>query len=243
MRRVLSSIGVGSATVDTVLPRERLHPGEVVQVSVELHGGDATQEIDAIYFALKTRVEGNGEVEERTLAEPVVDDPIALEPGEERSIPVKLRVPYHAPISRGNVDVWLETGLDIDWAKDPRDEDRIEVVPGPIEGALLDAIDDLGFAFRYSELVDTPYLDDRPFAQEMDFRPTTDEFATELDELEVTFMPREDDLRVFVEFDQRDAVADEYDVDFDEMEAPITFEQAEVESVRRRLIREIDIHA
>lgn len=32
MRRVLSSIGIGSATVDTILPRTELHPGDTVEI-------------------------------------------------------------------------------------------------------------------------------------------------------------------------------------------------------------------
>lgn len=50
MNQVLSSIGIGAATVDTVFPRTELVPGETVTADVELYGGDATQEIDGIYF-------------------------------------------------------------------------------------------------------------------------------------------------------------------------------------------------
>lgn len=235
MRRVLSSIGVGNATVDTVLPRTELHPGETVEGTVELHGGDSTQEIDGVYFSLESRVESEDEVERRQLAEHELERSIELEPGDERELPVDFRIPRYAPLARGDAEVWIETGLDIDWARDPTDEDRLRVVPDERTAALFDAIEDLGFAYRYSELVDTPYLDDRPFAQEFDFRPTTDEFAERLDELEVTAMPRRDDLRVFVEFDQRDPVAEEHDLDFDEMETAITFERADADEIRSRL--------
>lgn len=241
MKRILSSIGIGAASVDTVLPRTELHPGETVEADVELHGGEATQEIEGIYFALQTVVDGEDGTDERTLSEFRIDQSIELSPDEERTIPVAFEVPLWTPLSRGGADVWLETGLDVDWATDPTDEDRIEVVPDPYVAALFEAIEDLGFAMRYTELVETDYLDDRPFAQEFDFRPGS-AYRDQLDELEVTVMPRGSDLRVFVEFDTHDAVADEYDMDFDEMEAPYTFDEPNAESIRRRLVEGIDQH-
>ncbi|WP_049922847.1 sporulation protein, partial [Halopiger djelfimassiliensis] len=44
MKRILSSLGIGAATVDTVLPTT-LTAGETVDVS----GGNDSQEIDGIY--------------------------------------------------------------------------------------------------------------------------------------------------------------------------------------------------
>lgn len=242
MKRVLSSIGIGAATVDTVLPRTELRPGETVEVDVEMYGGETTQEINGIYFALKTRVESDGDVEERVLASPEVNQSISLAPGDTRTIPVDIELPLWTPLTVGGASVWLATGLDIDWARDPTDEDRIDVVPDEFVAALLEAVEDLGFALRFTELVDTPYLDDRPFAQEFDFRPTEDRFVADLDELEITVMPREDDLRVFVEFDRRDPIAEEYDVDFDEQEIPITFDQPKSDAIRRRIESGIDQH-
>jgi len=237
MKRVLSSIGIGSATVDTVFPQTELVPGETVTAEVELYGGDATQEIDDIYFDLKTRLsEGD---EERVITEFDIDKEIELSPGDERTVPVDIEIPPWAPLTRGGTSVWLETGLDIDWAVDPTDEDRIDIVPDEYIGALFDALDEMGFALRYAELVETPYLDDRPFAQELDFRPTDSRFTDDLDELEITLVPRSGDLRVFVEFDTVDEIADEYDMDFDEMEASLTFDRADADTIRRRLKNEI----
>jgi len=242
MSRILSSIGIGGAVVDTVLPDPDIRPGETVEVDVELHGGSATQEIDGIYFALKTRVESDGDVEERVLEEFEVSESISLDPDEERTVPVELSLPLWTPLTRGGASVWLETGLDIDWAKDPTDEDQIDVVPGEFSAALFEAVEELEFEPKYSELVDTPYLDDRPFAQEFDFVPTS-RFRDLLDELEITLMPRGDDLRVFIEFDQRDAVAEEYDMDFDEQEVAMTFEYANADRIRSQIRQGIEQHA
>jgi sporulation-control protein len=241
MKRVLSSIGIGAATVDTVFPRTELVPGETVTADVELYGGDATQEIEGIYFDLKTRL-SEGDDEERLITEFTVDEELTLDPDTERTVPVDIEIPPWTPLTQGGASVWLETGLDIDWAKDPTDEDRVDVVPGEFTASLFDAAENLGFALRYSELVETPYLDDRPFAQEFDFRPTDERFKRTLDELEITIVPRADDLRVFVEFDEKDEVADEYDMDFDENEASLTFDRADTDMIRRRLKNEIERH-
>jgi sporulation-control protein len=239
MKRVLSSIGIGAATVDTVFPRTELSPGETVTAEVKLYGGDATQDIEGIYFQLKTRLSG-GEDRERIIGEFAVDQALTLEPDEERTIPVEVLVPRWTPLTRGGASVWLETGLDIDWAKDPTDEDRIDILPGEYTAALFEAVEELAFALRTTKLVDTPYLDDRPFAQTFDFRPTDEQFGTDLDKLEITLVPREDDLRTFIEFDRVDELADAYGMDFDEQEVSITFDRVDPGTIRRRLRNEID---
>jgi sporulation-control protein len=238
MKRVLSSIGVGAATVDTVFPRTDLGPGETVTADVELYGGDATQTIEGIYFQLKTSLDD--EDRERTVGEFAVDEAVTLEPDQERTIPVDVTVPRWTPLTRGGTSVWLETGLDIDWAKDPTDRDRIDVLPGEHSTALFGAVEDLGFALQATELVDTPHLDDRPFAQQFDFRPTDGQSVTDLDRLVVTIAPREDDLRTFLKFDRVDEVAETYDMEFDEQEVPVKFNRADAELMRRRLRNEID---
>lgn len=239
MKRVLSSIGIGAATVDTVFPRTELGPGETVTADVELYGGDATQEIEGIYFQLQTSPSGD-RGQERTIGEFAVDRAVTLAPGEERTIPVEVTVPRWTPLTRGGASVWLETGLEIDWAKDPTDEDQIDILPDEYTAALFETVEELGFALRTTELVDTPHLDDRPFAQKFDFRPTDEQFGAHLDELAITIAPREDDLRAFVRFDRVDEVAEAYDMEFDKQEVSITFDRVDPEMMRRRLRNEID---
>lgn len=242
MRRVLSSIGIGGATVDTVLPKTELQPGETVEVDVELSGGDASQEIAGIHFVLKTRVESNGDVDEHVLGEFGVEEPISLDPGEERTIPADVEIPLWTPVTTSGVSVWLETRLDIDWARDPTDEDRIEVVPDEYLSAMFAAVDELGFDLGGSTLDEIPYVDDRPIAQKFVFRPADDRFRSVLDTMEISVMPRSEDLRVFVEYDLVDEVADEYDLDFDRQEVSLTFRRADVDAIRRHVESSIDQH-
>lgn len=236
MKRVLTSIGIGSATVDTILPDTAFSPGETIRGTVELTGGDSTQEIDGVYFALKARHTADGG--ERDLGTFTVDEHVALSADEERSLPVEFELPVWTPLTQGGASVWLETGVDIAWAVDPTDEDQIDIVPDESLTALFDAIDALGFALEGSRLVDVAFVDGRPFAQKFDFRPT-DRFTDDLADLEVTILPRESDLRVLLEFDHYDEVEAEYDLDLAEQEVSLTFEHANTEMMQNRILREI----
>jgi sporulation-control protein len=239
MRRVLSRIGIGASTVDTVLPRTELAPGETVSVDVELYGGGSRQEISGIHLVLTARDDADGEHE---LVAYHVDEPVSLEPDEERTIRAEVEVPLWAPVTAGGVSVWLGTRLDIDWARDPTDEDRVEVVPDEAVSALFEALDDMGFALRGSELVDVPHVEDRPLAQRFRFEPTGGQYDEALDAIEVTVMPRSDDLRAFVEFDRAGTIADEHGMDFDKQEVSMTFERTSVAAIRGRLEAGIERH-
>jgi len=241
MKRVLSSIGIGGATVDTVFPRLEFTPGEVVEADVELTGGETTQEIERIYFALKARHPGADDAA-RAISEFAVDRAVTLAPEDELTLPAEIAFPYWVPLTRGDVSVWLETGLEIDWARDPTDEDALELVPDAHTQALFDAVAELDFELRGSTLEATSFLDDRPFAQKFSFHPTDAAYAAELDDIELTILPDADVLRVFLEIDLVDEVADPRDLDFDEQEIPITFESADRATMRRRIASEIDQH-
>lgn len=240
MRRVLSRIGIGASTVETVLPGAEFVPGEAVSVEVELYGGDSRQEIRGIHLVLAARDDADGEHE---LAAYHVEEPISLGADEERTIRADLEVPLWTPVTTGGVSVWLETRLDIDWARDPTDEDRVKVVPDEAVSALFEALDGMGFTLRGSELVDVPHVEDRPIAQRFRFEPTEGPYEAALDAIEVTVMPRPDDLRAFVEFDRAGTIADEHGLDFDKQEVPMTFERTSVAAIRGRLEAGIERNA
>jgi len=147
MKRILARIGIGTATVDTVLPTTRLTQGDSVDAEVQMHGGSTDQDIDAIYFALETRYRDEEGYRTTTLSRKRVTDPFTLDAEEERSINVTFEVPRETPVTMGKTEVWLDTGLDVEGALDPDDRDHVEVRPGPHLDALFDALEDLGFGF------------------------------------------------------------------------------------------------
>src|SRR3712207_5518041 len=59
--RLLSSIGVGAATVDTRLERDELIPGEEVRGVVDVKGGSAEQEVNGIRLEVQTHYKRESE--------------------------------------------------------------------------------------------------------------------------------------------------------------------------------------
>ena len=52
--KVLASVGIGAATVDTKLERDQVDPGEELKGVVEIRGGNTEQRIDDIYLTINT---------------------------------------------------------------------------------------------------------------------------------------------------------------------------------------------
>jgi sporulation-control protein len=213
MRNVLARIGIGAATVDTVLPTTTLTQGESVEVRVEMHGGSTEQEVDAVYLALKTMYrddqEAFGESTERaggTVSKTRITEPFTLGPDEERTVEVTVEVPRETPVTLGETQVWLDTGLDVSRALDPDDRDHVDVVPGPHLDALIDALDELGFALHS---VSCRSAEDGFFPtpeQEFGFRPRDGQYAEALDELELVATPADHGLDVVLGVDRREGL-------------------------------------
>lgn len=237
MRRVLSSIGIGTATVDTILPKSELSPGETVDLTVELEGGDSTQEIESIYFALLTQVEG----EDVVLEQFELSDSFTLDSGDSRTRTTHITVPRSTPLTRDDQRVWLKTGLDIEWAVDPTDEDTVEIVPDDRLGMLLEVIEELGFTPAAVTTQTTPWLDRREFLQAFSYTPERDRWPN-LDGLTAMPVVRSDDLRVFVEIDEREEFEHLTDQDYDKQEVSITFDTTNRDVLRRRLESTIESH-
>ncbi|WP_267639561.1 sporulation protein [Haloarchaeobius amylolyticus] len=242
MKRVLSSVGIGSANVDTILPKTSLEPGETVEATVEIEGGSAEQEIEHMYFALMTRYRTEDGYSQAVIDKFRVGDNFTIDEGEHREETVEVTVPYGTPLTMGNVKVWLKTGLDIDWAVDPKDTDHIEVRPDERMQALFDAVEDLGFSFYSAEVEKAPFGRSQPYAQEFEFKPRGGEFRGKLDELEVICAPTRESVTVYLEIDRRGGVLSEW-ADTDESKASFTFSEPDRDAIRDELESIVRRHA
>lgn len=239
---LLSRIGVGAATVDTVLPDPTLTPGGTTDARVEVRGGSEAQEIEGVYFAIETKYETDeghrtGVVDRARLAES-----FTVEPDEERTLETTIDVPWATPVTRGRSSVWIETGLDIDWAKDPEDEDHVEVEPGPRLARTFDALEDLGLSLHTAEVqADTRGVltAGRRFVQEFEFRPRGGRYAGQLDELEVVARPGPDSLELALEIDKRGGLLDEM-ADLDERYDRLTVGDESAEDLASRFREVVD---
>lgn len=246
MKKVLASIGIGNATVDTVLESTSVSPGETVGARIEVEGGDAEQEVGAVRLELETRYltedDGYRDADIRTYT---LSEGFTVEPGEERTIETELAVPYETPLTLGGTDVWVETELDISLAVDPEDRDPLEVRPTPRMRAAFDAMESLGFTLREVEVAADPYdhyFSGSRFVQEFEYRASSGPFVGDLDEVEL--LPRDgpDGLDLFVEVDRRGGLFSEA-AGTDESHARLTVTSDDAGDVERRLRDVIERYA
>lgn len=218
-KKVLSSVGIGSAKVDTILANTQAMPGETVQGHVMVQAGKVEQVINHIsidvcchYFSEETYTEtdDDGEESEHTrrvrhdakLTSFKIADGFTTKVGESERFDFEITLPFYTPLSFGDARIWLRTNLDIAAAIDKADKDTVEVLPSPRQAQLLDAMDELGFSLREVECEEGRQLGQR-FVQEFEFKPQRGEFRGKVDEVEILMVNHEDRLEVLLEVDRR----------------------------------------
>jgi sporulation-control protein len=203
-KKFLASVGIGNAKVDTQLENVNFYPGEEVRGRVVMEGGKTEQQIDRINLFVMT--EALRELDDTTVYEKVKIDTFTLgqsfvlRPSENKVIDFNFRLPVHTPPTLGKTKVWVQTGLDVPGAVDPKDRDYINVEPHPYMNTVLEALTNrLGFGLKK---VDMEYSKRYRYVQEFEFYPSP-EFRRDLDELEVIFFLREDGLELLLQVDRR----------------------------------------
>ncbi|SDF39137.1 sporulation protein [Limimaricola pyoseonensis] len=203
--KVLTSLGIGGATVDAVLEDDRVEVGGTLKAEIRVKGGTTAQEIRSARLELVTHclVEGPGGAKAHGDIV-LVSGEVAIgqvAPGEELAIPVEMDVPASAPISIGSTRTHLRTRLDVPGAIDPKDSDLVEIVPNPTMTAVLDGIAQAGFRLVETEVEYDPRRR-APFVQEFDFRPSG--FGDlGIEEVEISFAPAPGGVEVLLTVDNR----------------------------------------
>jgi len=243
MRKVLASVGIGNATVDTVLPSTTVTPGESIDAEVRVEGGEAEQEVDRIELELETRFRTEDGYAEGTVDRLVLGEGVTVEPGTSRTLDATVEIPWHTPVTLGNTRVWVETELEIPLAVDPEDRDRLDVQPTPRLRTLFDAAESLGLSFRTADCETDPYgrYGGHRFCQEFEFRPSGGPFAGDLDEIEFVADPGPDALEAYVEVDRRGGLLSEM-AETDESRTALTVTSTDVDEVAEALRSEIERH-
>jgi sporulation-control protein len=244
MRKVLASVGIGNATVDTVLPSTTVTPGESVEAEVRIEGGEAEQEVDRIELELETRFRTADGYAEGTVDRLVLSEGLTVEPDTSESLDATVEIPWHTPVTLGNARVWVETELEIPLAVDPEDRDYLDVQPTERMRALFDAAESLGLSFRTADCEADPYgrYGTGRFVQEFEFRPSGGPFAGALDEVEFVTDPGPDALEVYVEVDRRGGLLSEI-AETDESRTSLSVASTDVDEVARALRAEIERYA
>ncbi|MGV9995071.1 sporulation protein [Streptomyces sp. NPDC003374] len=213
-KRLLGSLGVGGPTVDTVLNPVAARPGGTLTGQVHLKGGNADFGIDHITLELVARVEAEhsgGESEGFVAFERfTVGGGFRLAEGELRSIPFSVMLPWETPITelygQGlGITLGVRTELAVADAKDKGDLDQLAVAPLPAQEAILEALGQLGFGFKFADLEYGRIGgtgQQLPFFQEIELTPAP-QYAQQVNEIEVTFLANPGGMDVVLEADKR----------------------------------------
>ncbi|GAA1514268.1 sporulation protein [Dactylosporangium maewongense] len=212
------ALGVGGPTVDTVLDGPDVQPGGYVQGQVRFAGGDHEVEVERIVVALQTRVEVEGADSEYDATVEFQRQQLTggfrLGPGQQHAVPFQLPIPWETPITHmygqrlHGMTMGVRTELEVARAIDKGDLDAINVHPLPVQGAILDAFGQLGFRFKAADL-ERGHIhgvhQTLPFYQEIEFY-AAHQYASRINEVEVTFVTDPHGTQVIIEFDKRGGI-------------------------------------
>ena len=197
----LARIGVGATQIDTQLSKNSFYPGEIAEGRVVVKGGSTAQEIEYLKLQVCSQYKNDDSTVVAVLGETVVSHRFTVQPGETLTFPIQLQIPYSTPLSYYNTPVWLYTAAAISAAVDPKDNDRLNIAPSPLQAAVLEALTQLGFHLHASQYEYESHKYRRPI-QELEFRPGG-EFRGRITELEVVFLPEGDHLDLVLEVDRK----------------------------------------
>jgi sporulation-control protein len=239
---IRSRVGLGSATLETVLPDEAYSPGDSIEATIEVTGGTSDQRIEEFHLSMVAIGDAGGDDVEYELDRFDLLEGFVIEADETERVPFTITFPRRTPITRENVAVRIDLGADIPWAVDPHDTVTVDVVPDPLLAATLEALGALDFEFERTWLDEVDWVDDREFVQVFEFEPGPD-YADRVERLLLTPILEADRLRLNVEIDRVDAVADEYDLDFNRDEVPFAIRTADPAMIKGRIRTEIEHHS
>ncbi len=215
--KVLSSVGIGAATVDARLDSLDVEPGQDIDGVIHIQGGKTSQEINKIdldlicNYSVEVEIEKDDEsyteiqIRHHKLGGFSLRKAFTIEADEQKEIPFRIPLPEQAPLTIGHTQTWLATNLDIAMAVDKKDEDVINVMPTRLQYSVIEALEELGFELHDAECEGSSKtrFATVPFIQEFEFKPVRGAYRSKFDEVEVVFLPRGDELEVILEIDRK----------------------------------------
>ncbi|TYS67636.1 hypothetical protein FZC76_13760 [Sutcliffiella horikoshii] len=99
--KLITSVGIGSAKVDTKLKKNYFMQGEVLDGVVGILGGSSNQKIDAIHLKLMTLHghEGSSRLTNTVIHTHKLNDSFTIHAGERKEIPFSFPIPLDTPIT------------------------------------------------------------------------------------------------------------------------------------------------
>ena len=230
---MLQAMGLGGPSVETVLAGPACRPGGFLEGQVQVVGGEHPVDIEYLAIGLLTRVEvetGDGEFSaNQEFHRERLTGSFRLEAGARHEIAFRFDVPWETPITEvygqhlHGMTMGLATELEVARAVDKSDLDAVAVHPLPAQERILDALLRLGFRFSRADVERGRVHgvhQQLPFYQEIEFFPPP-QYASGINQLELTFVPTPQILQVVLEVDKRGGLFTEgrdafgrFDVDY-----------------------------
>jgi sporulation-control protein len=211
LKKFLSKIGIGAASVNLVLDDSSARVGEEVKGKVYVEGGNVDQKIDAIDVDLVLEARFGERTAQSTIQTVTVARGLHVKSGEKYEFPFLHQLP-ELPQSSHYVRYTYHTRLDIKEAVDKHDFDEFLVLPRLEVATAQGAFQALGFREKHESGVFNGHY------QEFEYRPASGPFVNRIEELNVVYLPEEAGVRLHIELDKRGkgllgALADSFDLD------------------------------
>lgn len=213
-KKLFASLGMGSASVDTVLHEPNAVPGGVLQGEVRIEGGSVPQQIQGLSVGLQAKVEvetNDGEMKQNIeFGKQRLGGAFDLSEGSSHVVPFGLDVPWETPITSflgqhlKGMSIGVVTELAIERAIDSGDLDPVSIHPLPAQQAILDAFGALGFRFKSADMEKGHIRHTRqqlPFYQEIEFYAPQQYRG--LNQVELSFVADSRGMDVVLEMDKK----------------------------------------
>ncbi|MDD1795562.1 sporulation protein [Enterovibrio makurazakiensis] len=197
-KKALAKVGVGSAEVALIMPKETFMQGETTTIEVTITGGSTPQPIDTISFELccdymgweQIRTTGEqGRKRQRrrmtySLAKWQLPDTFTLQPGEVRQFDTQCQIPRHTPLTMGDGKVWVVANLDIPMGKDASSKTFFSIGPSACFNAVLEGFEAVGCRIEKVSNQDVE-RSSLPFEQRIELAPVSGRLVELLQRIEL----------------------------------------------------------
>ncbi len=202
LANVLARVGFGGAKVVTRLEKARYRQGEILHGEVVVQGGQVKQRIEEIYISVVVKYVQEGRIRSYVMRERRLVESFEIGLQESKVVPFDIRLPSDAPITVDGTVVYVNTGLEISMAIDPRAVDGIDIEPHPFTSSVLKTLGKMGFTQKNVECEYNQFFSRHPFVQKFRFSPAED-YRSRIEELSFIFYVETDELQVIMEVKQR----------------------------------------
>jgi len=217
-KKILASVGIGKATVDTIVLSDELTVGDSFDIEVIIKGGEVEQELNAIEVAVMASAKAEADLGEDEIEysksivlqhwEQRLD--VIIQPGEtvtrQFSLSLHPEIPATQLFGHRIGKVWLQTGLDIKNGIDGSDKDPLTILPSKTQLAVLEVVSQSGYQLYKSDIEvgriqAGNFASHLPCYQEYEFKPESRSlFGAK--EIEISFVDDGEKTGVLIEVDR-----------------------------------------